>query len=312
MNEIEDAVNAVVMDVTKAVLHSKELASFHTEPAKMYMFLSKYFQQAAEQEAHETSIAITQGCAKKLLVFLEKSITTTEAAHHRMRTAVGHSGENDVGAILSTSSGPFLSHRIIREKLAALKINNTAFAEVVDVCRYLDQVQGVTVPFGAVNLWHFVVVYITLCRVDSLFDLIALVIEFFSGGCKFTTNDAIKFFHLWATIDATNRSAFEALINLLLSHPGLNVALLLELFPGIRYINTPQYQPPAPADRSGVIVSHNPDDEEANGNASNEGNSSPKVGAAVDDDQDTSSTDAEAEAELDEHVDREFWTQLVS
>ncbi len=278
------------MDVAKEVLRCPNLDALHQSDAELYLFLYVYFQRLAIQQKHERSIAISMDDVKNVLSsVLAKQLPPPLTNNNSRGAAAGLKQQGPS----HTSKDVFLQQRALRDQLTSLRINCTAFGEVMEVTRLLDQKCGVSTPFGAVQLLHFTAVFITLCSTRCLFDLIAAVVD-----CKpLDDPEKLRILELWAMIDAVNAAPLLAVCGLMRSHPGITSPLLLELMPSVQHVHTEKYQPaPITGSDGPRIVQHCADD----------------VGAETVAGLATVGTAAEEDPELVQSAeDRAFWANLA-
>ena len=241
---VESFLNELTVDVAKEVLRCPHLEALHQSDTELYLFLYVYFQKLAIQQKHERSIAISKADVSQVLslVLVKQLASASQAGVSR----------------IAKTKDVFVQQRALRDQLTSLKINCSAFAEVVEVARLLDQKCGVTVPFGAVHLMHFVAVFITLCNVKLLFELVELVLD-----CRGLDHaDKVRLVELWATIDTVNGDALRDVCHTMADHPNITAPLLLELMPSAQDIHTEKYQPSAKV-QPPKVVEHSADEEVA-------------------------------------------------
>lgn len=277
---VEGYLNELVLDVSKAVLRHPDLELFHEDDTELYLYLYVYFQRLATQQHHEDAIAITTENVRQLLHgVLLRNLAGTRAIPSVPPAELSAGGREKELYLWwrATHMAPMVQQRVLREQLTQLKLNVAAFGEVVEMCRYIDEMQraeqgasAAPAPFGSVNLLHFVAVFMTLAPTRTLFDLISVLFLEVDVPQLHPTrhclpqqllNDAIKvkILHCWALVDRTNRDALEAVCNTLAAHPNLTLPLLLELHPSAKAISTAEYIAPpsvASSGTSGLTTQH--------------------------------------------------------
>lgn len=238
--EVERFLNELVLDASKAALKSPQLDEMHENDAEIYLFLYIYFQKASIRQRREDSIAISKEGANSLLQsVLTKALALPPSVSTKPKIVASSDGKQysklDDGV-------PLVQQRLLREQLSSLKpascVNLAAFADVVEMCRWIDQQLGLPNVFGAVNIVTFVAVYLTLTPTRRLFDLIELVWK----SVSIPESVRIKIFFTWSVVDAVNREALVELCDALESRPGLNIPMILEFFPHVEHINTARYR----------------------------------------------------------------------
>lgn len=298
LQEVEQFLNDVVLDVSKAALRSPQLDDMHESDAEIYLFLYVYFKKASIKQRKEDTIAVTRDAVSFVLQnVLAKNIAIGAAQSKKSLQAP------QPEQYCQTNDSPVMQQRTLREVLIGAKINVSAFSEVVEMCRFVDNAQKCQTPFGAVNLYHFVAVFITLQPTHRLFDLVVTVWE----AADIPEHIKLKIFFVWSIVDAQNREALRDLCKACSERPGMSTAMMLEFHPAVESIGTAKYSThTAVGGRTTVAPRTVVHDENEEGVAALA--IQPNAGAVVarhndDDDSDDDGRTAE---------DKAFWADLVS
>jgi hypothetical protein len=240
-SEVEGFLNDLVLDVSKAALKSQQLDDMHESDTEIYLFLYIFFQRAAMRQKREDAIAASEGAIRAVLrqVLVPALAQASSATRPSAKAAVTSAAQPAVPSYRKTSDAPIVQQRTLREQLQSLSPspNLTAFAEVVEVCRFVDQQLGVPSVFGSVNLVHFVAVFVTLMPHRRLFELIRLIWEM----SDIPEARRVQIFYVWSVVDKQNRDALVELCEHFETRPGLTIPILLEFFPNAENINTSKY-----------------------------------------------------------------------
>jgi len=290
--QYEAAVQEVVLELSRAVLHSPQLDEFHQSPAALYHFLGEYFTLLAEQQLRQKELSISKQDVHTLL----RDILTPKL---RLTAATGLNTKKAA----SLDNLPFVAIRELREQLSSLRINVAGLSEVVELTRCVERLApSVTAaPLGSVNLMYFAAIFVTLCPVDTLAELIEVIVD-----SKDVNNEQkLRIFNIWSLLDEPNRTALDDLTRKLQDTPGMTMPLLRELFPQVQDIHTERYQSPAAvggSSRTTVMAVHSADD-------------GPSVVEGADASSDCPRSDSdeeECEGDMRTDEDRQFWKDLVS
>jgi hypothetical protein len=141
------------------------------------------------------------------------------------------------------------NQREITSFLESKKINCSALPEVFELCRALQQVIQKRVSsssssvnsaaFGTTNSLLFLVVFTSLVPVKSLFELLTIILENCEKqNIKSTTAIIQMASATFATIDTENAKTWKSVAVVFAKYPGVNLNLLLELFPSIESMGT--------------------------------------------------------------------------
>lgn len=253
-SDIEGFLNDLVLDVSKAALKSHQLDDMHTDESntEIYLFLYIFFQRAALRQKREDSIASSQAAITAVLRNVLAPALAQSSAPALLK-GKGVSSVSQRGALSrQTHDAPMVQQRALREQLQSIRPPSTpnlsAFSEVIEVCRFVDQQLGHPTVFGAVNLLHFVAIFVTLMPHRRLFELIQLVWE----STEIPEARRVQVFYIWSVVDRQNREALLELCDHLEARPGLSIPMLLEFFPDAEHINTSKYPQGKHGGTSGV------------------------------------------------------------
>lgn len=242
--EVEGFLNDLVLDVSKAALKSHQLDDMHESDTEIYLFLYIFFQRAAMRQKREDSIAASEeairAVLKRILVpALAQASSAAARPTAKVAAAAAASQSQKQPSYCKTGDAPLVQQRVLREQLQSMSPspNLTAFSEVVEVCRFVDQQLGAPSVFGSVNLLHFVAVFVTLMPHRRLFELIQLIWE----TADIPEARRVQLFYIWSVVDKQNREALVELCEHFEARPGLTIPMLLEFFPNAEHINTSKY-----------------------------------------------------------------------
>jgi hypothetical protein len=240
-SKVEGFLNDLVLDVSKAALKSSQLDDMHDSDTEIYLFLYIFFQRAALRQKREDSIAASRDAITAVLK--QVLAPALQSASQVSRASKGGALSTGTASVSyeRTGDAPIVQQRALREQLQSIPApctpNLSAFAEVVEMCRFIDQQQGHPTVFGAVNLLHFVAVFVTLMPHRRLFELIELI----WNTMEIPEARRVQMFYVWSVVDRQNREALRELCAHLTSRPGLTIPMLLEFFPNAEHINTSKF-----------------------------------------------------------------------
>lgn len=288
--QLQATLQELCLQVSRAALRADDLPRMHRGDKAIYEFLSKYFTDLSERQAHEDAVTIGDKDVEYVLhdVYGTAALSASTAAD-RLKLAQLHQPQpqNDEEyalmhrAVTDTGSGPFVSQRALRTQLQQRGVNVAGIGEAIELCRYLDDKQGAAVPVGQVNLTHFAAVFVTMMPVPQLSDLIAAVFAALPptagptkgpggrpgsarGRPEYRAADLhkIRLFHCWSVIDAANRDALQRIVKELIMTPNLTMPLLLDRHPAARAVHTPAYASALGAEGGTTTVAEHREDAE--------------------------------------------------
>lgn len=192
----------------RALLRHPQLTSFHNDPHAMYAALHVFFAQWSARQQRAAALALSTAEVMSLLQYGESAIRRAAVAGSTLARA-------QTAAELVAAS-PLIAVEALTRELQCLQVRVVLrpVAEVLELARFLDDVQRLRTPFGAVNLVHLLAIGASLSPAP---DMKTLLLRVAAGLEHHLLCAAI--FHEWSLIDKINSEGLRTLSQALQQAP---------------------------------------------------------------------------------------------
>ncbi|EKF27017.1 hypothetical protein MOQ_009271 [Trypanosoma cruzi marinkellei] len=186
--------------MSRALLHHPKLALFCDYPHVMYEALHNFFAHWSARQQRASSLSLTMEQTINLLRYGESTIRSTGLLKDTLTQAQTAAEFVAVSPLIAIES---LSHEL---RSVQVSVGMIPLAEIVELARVLDNVQGLVTPFGSLNLVHLVALGATLCLAPDMKTLLLMV-----STCLHHRLLCAAVFYEWSLIDKPNANALREL-----------------------------------------------------------------------------------------------------
>ena len=215
MDEVQQFLSETFLDASRYALHSPYLPAMHECDTDIYLVMYAYFKKRALQQKRETAISISHEEAVKLVrhVLLSNLAGQANPLGKVPKSSPSASWlEYDAKSPFGTATFPIITQRSLKEQLQMHKINCESFAEVLELCRRVEQkvAGGASNPpaFGTANVLIFVAVAMALVPSASVEAMISKLLEV-SSEASLPLPLAMRVIHIWCVLDSHNRGGLQ-------------------------------------------------------------------------------------------------------